>query len=82
MNNFRFNSKNLSLKSILLYVIAAAPRRGDFWLSFVLILILGLLILVLTLVLALVFGLLSLIVALILGLLIVLHFNALRKEFS
>ena len=55
---------------------------ATFLLSFVLILILGLLILVLTLVLALVFGLLSLIVALILGLLIVLHFNALRKEFS
>lgn len=52
-------------------------------LSFVLVLVLGLLILILILVLALVFGLLSLIVALVLlGLLIVLHFNYLRKEFS
>ena len=52
-------------------------------LSFVLILILGLLILVSALALALVLGLLSLISVLILvGLLIVLHFNALPKEFS
>ena len=63
-----------------LYVIAAEPRRGGFSLSFVLILILGLLIL--ALIFALVLRLLSLIVALILfGLLIVLHFHALPEIF-
>ena len=72
LNNFRFNSKNLSLKFILVYVNAATPRRSGFFLSFVLILVLGLL----SLIFVLVFALLRLIVVLILVvLLIVLHFK-------